>query len=201
MAKTNTVLIKLVSSADTGFFYVTKKNPRDQDRQARAEEIRPGRAQARRLQGSEDQVAQRAAAQRPARSGGGRERRSPAASASSGDDPVAAAVLGVVERFVGALQQRVDGVAAAGVTATPMLIVIGRRSPARLARRSARRRPPLRSRSATTMAACEVGLRHHDDEFLAAVARDEIEAAHVRAARGRPPRAAPRRRPDDRTCR
>jgi large subunit ribosomal protein L33 len=27
MAKTNTVLIKLVSSADTGFFYV-KKNPR-----------------------------------------------------------------------------------------------------------------------------------------------------------------------------
>ena len=30
MAKTNTVLIKLVSSADTGFFYVTKKNPRTQ---------------------------------------------------------------------------------------------------------------------------------------------------------------------------
>jgi large subunit ribosomal protein L33 len=29
MAKTNTVLIKLVSSADTGFFYVTKKNPRN----------------------------------------------------------------------------------------------------------------------------------------------------------------------------
>jgi large subunit ribosomal protein L33 len=28
MAKTNTVLIKLVSSADTGYFYVTKKNPR-----------------------------------------------------------------------------------------------------------------------------------------------------------------------------
>jgi large subunit ribosomal protein L33 len=28
MAKTNTVLIKLVSTADTGFFYVTKKNPR-----------------------------------------------------------------------------------------------------------------------------------------------------------------------------
>jgi large subunit ribosomal protein L33 len=28
MAKTNTVLIKLVSSADTVFFYVTKKNPR-----------------------------------------------------------------------------------------------------------------------------------------------------------------------------
>ena len=29
MAKTNTVLIKLVSSADTGFYYVTKKNPRN----------------------------------------------------------------------------------------------------------------------------------------------------------------------------
>ncbi len=28
MAKSNTVLIKMVSSADTGFFYVTKKNPR-----------------------------------------------------------------------------------------------------------------------------------------------------------------------------
>src|SRR6266571_4569578 len=28
MAKTNTVIIKLVSSADTGFYYVTKKNPR-----------------------------------------------------------------------------------------------------------------------------------------------------------------------------
>lgn len=28
MAKTNTVQIKLVSSADTGYFYVTKKNAR-----------------------------------------------------------------------------------------------------------------------------------------------------------------------------
>lgn len=28
MAKSNTVLIKLVSSADTGYFYVGKKNPR-----------------------------------------------------------------------------------------------------------------------------------------------------------------------------
>jgi large subunit ribosomal protein L33 len=28
MAKPNTVLIKLVSSAGTGFFYVKKKNPR-----------------------------------------------------------------------------------------------------------------------------------------------------------------------------
>ncbi len=28
MAKPSTILIKLVSTADTGFFYVTKKNPR-----------------------------------------------------------------------------------------------------------------------------------------------------------------------------
>ncbi len=28
MAKTNTIKIRLVSSADTGFFYVTKKNSR-----------------------------------------------------------------------------------------------------------------------------------------------------------------------------
>jgi large subunit ribosomal protein L33 len=30
MAKPNTILIKLVSSAGTGFFYVAKKNPRTQ---------------------------------------------------------------------------------------------------------------------------------------------------------------------------
>jgi large subunit ribosomal protein L33 len=30
MAKSNTVQIKLVSSADTGYFYVTKKNTRAQ---------------------------------------------------------------------------------------------------------------------------------------------------------------------------
>ena len=28
MAKPTTLLIKLISSADTGFYYVTKKNPR-----------------------------------------------------------------------------------------------------------------------------------------------------------------------------
>ncbi len=28
MAKSNTILIKLVSSAGTGYYYVTKKNPR-----------------------------------------------------------------------------------------------------------------------------------------------------------------------------
>jgi len=30
MAKPTTIKIKLISSADTGFFYVTKKNPRTQ---------------------------------------------------------------------------------------------------------------------------------------------------------------------------
>lgn len=30
MAKANTLVIKLVSTADTGFYYVTKKNPRTQ---------------------------------------------------------------------------------------------------------------------------------------------------------------------------
>ncbi|MBL6929650.1 MAG: 50S ribosomal protein L33 [Rhodospirillales bacterium] len=29
MAKPATILVRLVSSADTGFFYVTKKNPRN----------------------------------------------------------------------------------------------------------------------------------------------------------------------------
>ena len=30
MAKTNTIVVKLLSTADTGFFYVAKKNPRTQ---------------------------------------------------------------------------------------------------------------------------------------------------------------------------
>lgn len=30
MAKSSTILIKLESTADTGFYYVTKKNPRKQ---------------------------------------------------------------------------------------------------------------------------------------------------------------------------
>ena len=30
MAKPSSILIKLVSTADTGFYYVTKKNPRTQ---------------------------------------------------------------------------------------------------------------------------------------------------------------------------
>jgi large subunit ribosomal protein L33 len=28
MAKSNTILVRLVSTADTGYFYVAKKNPR-----------------------------------------------------------------------------------------------------------------------------------------------------------------------------
>lgn len=28
MAKSNTLVVKLVSTADTGFYYVTKKNPK-----------------------------------------------------------------------------------------------------------------------------------------------------------------------------
>ena len=30
MAKANTIVVKLLSSADTGYFYVAKKNPRTQ---------------------------------------------------------------------------------------------------------------------------------------------------------------------------
>ena len=30
MAKQSTILVKLVSTADTGYYYVTKKNPRTQ---------------------------------------------------------------------------------------------------------------------------------------------------------------------------
>jgi large subunit ribosomal protein L33 len=30
MAKPTTIVVKLVSTADTGFYYVTKKNPRTQ---------------------------------------------------------------------------------------------------------------------------------------------------------------------------
>ena len=30
MAKSNTIQVKMVSTADTGYYYVTKKNPRTQ---------------------------------------------------------------------------------------------------------------------------------------------------------------------------
>jgi len=41
MAKTNTVLIKLVSSADTGYFYVTKKNPRSKSEKLELKKFDP----------------------------------------------------------------------------------------------------------------------------------------------------------------
>ena len=56
MAKAATIKIKLVSSADTGFFYVTKKNSRTKTDKLVHEEVRPGRAQARRVPRSQDQV-------------------------------------------------------------------------------------------------------------------------------------------------
>ena len=56
MAKAATIKIKLVSSADTGFFYVTKKNSRTKTDKLVDEEVRPGRAQARRVPRDQDQV-------------------------------------------------------------------------------------------------------------------------------------------------
>ena len=56
MAKPATVLIKLVSTAGTGFFYTTKKNPRKTTEKLALAEVRPQGAQARRVQGSQDQV-------------------------------------------------------------------------------------------------------------------------------------------------
>ena len=44
MAKPATVKIKLVSSADTGFFYVTKKNPRNQTEKMSFRKYDPSRA-------------------------------------------------------------------------------------------------------------------------------------------------------------
>ena len=57
MAKTNTVLIKLVSSADTGYYYVTKKKPADQGKQTRTQKIRSYRPQTRPIQRSQDKIA------------------------------------------------------------------------------------------------------------------------------------------------
>ncbi len=56
MAKAATIKIKLVSTADTGYFYVTKKNSRTKTDKLVDEEIRPGREEARRVQGIQDQV-------------------------------------------------------------------------------------------------------------------------------------------------
>jgi large subunit ribosomal protein L33 len=41
MAKTNTVQIKLVSAADTGYFYVTKKNARTKTNKMELKEYDP----------------------------------------------------------------------------------------------------------------------------------------------------------------
>jgi large subunit ribosomal protein L33 len=41
MAKPTTVKIRLNSEANTGFFYVTKKNTRTHDRENGGQEIRP----------------------------------------------------------------------------------------------------------------------------------------------------------------
>ena len=41
MAKSSTILIKLVSTADTGFYYVTKKNPRTKTEKLEFKEYDP----------------------------------------------------------------------------------------------------------------------------------------------------------------
>ena len=59
MAKAASLKIKLLSTADTGYFYVTKKNARTKTEKLDLQEIRPDRAQTRRIQGNEDQVNRR----------------------------------------------------------------------------------------------------------------------------------------------
>ena len=56
MAKANSIIIKLVSSAGTGFYYTTRKNPRGQTEKLSLRKFDPRGPQARDLQGSEDQV-------------------------------------------------------------------------------------------------------------------------------------------------
>ena len=52
MAKPVTQKIKLLCTAGTGFFYVTKKNPRTATEKLRVQEVRSRCAQARRFQGN-----------------------------------------------------------------------------------------------------------------------------------------------------
>jgi len=61
MAKKNIVLIRLASSADTGFFYIKKKNPKEADGKAFLPQIRPGGAQARRVQRDTSEIAHQSA--------------------------------------------------------------------------------------------------------------------------------------------
>ena len=56
MAKAATIKVKLVSSADTGFYYVTREEFAHHDRQAGEEEIRSGGEKARRVPRIQDQV-------------------------------------------------------------------------------------------------------------------------------------------------
>ena len=49
MAKAVTIKVKLVSSADTGFYYVAKKNSRTMTDKLVKKKVRSGRAQARRI--------------------------------------------------------------------------------------------------------------------------------------------------------
>ena len=59
MAKSNTVQIKLVSTADTGFFYVTKKNARAQTTKLELNKYDPVVRKHVPVQGSQDQIATR----------------------------------------------------------------------------------------------------------------------------------------------
>ena len=53
----NTQQIKLVSTADTGYFYVTFKNPKNTTEKMEKKKYDPVAPQARPVQGSEDQIA------------------------------------------------------------------------------------------------------------------------------------------------
>ena len=94
MAKTNTVQIKLVSSADTGFFYVTKKNARTQTGKLELKKYDPVVRKHVAVPRSQDQVARRDA---PAGAGGDRGREF---------HPVAPCPLGRIQRHIGRAQQR-----------------------------------------------------------------------------------------------
>ena len=56
MAKAASLKIKLLSTADTGYFYVTSKNARTKTEKLTFKKYDPGRAQACRVQGNQDQV-------------------------------------------------------------------------------------------------------------------------------------------------
>ena len=56
MAKPTTAKIRLNSEGGSGFFYVTKKNTRTMTEKFSIKKVRPGAAQACRIQGRQDQV-------------------------------------------------------------------------------------------------------------------------------------------------